>query len=214
MSYVWINPVTASMYEPKSLETFLNVHGYKRLFTSSKWPGVVKEKYKTAVELSKATVMDMRCPKIKELLDEYNLGETDQIEIPDIHPILIHCGIEAAQREDILREEKIITTPCQVLADLGNELGLPKTRFVSWRVFLKELGEEPKEIQLKASPIPPGFFEELRVHTVSLSGEEELRKYFENFRSDGVQLVEMLYCKNGCHNGDGILGCGKKECKS
>lgn len=206
MPYVWINPVTNSMYEPEILDEFLHNHGYKRFHTSVDWLAIVKEKYRLAVNDSKHTVMDMRCPKIKELLEEMKI--VSAVTIPNIKPILIHCGQEAGVREDLQGEHKIITTPCQALADMGNAMGLEHTWFVPWNKFLESIGNEPKFNIPKVSPIPPGFFEELDMKTDSITGEEEIRNYFEKGIPDGVQLVEMLYCKDGCHNGDGIKRCG------
>jgi len=205
MAYIWINPVTDNMYEPEVLNEFLCQHGYKRFQTSGDWLNIVKQKYRVAVEQATHPVMDMRCPRIKQLLDE--LGVTSDVIIPEIAPILIHCGQEAGQREDLENEEKIITTPCQALAEMGNALDLKNTRFVSWNRFVESIGSEPMGIAPKESPIPPGFFDELGLKTVSVTGEEEIRNYFENYEPGEVQLVEMLFCKNGCHNGDGIRKC-------
>ncbi len=207
MTYIWINPVTAGMYEPELLKRFLCKHGYTQLDTVNDWMQIVKEKYLNVVSQSGNTVIDMRCPRMKELLDEYHLDKQHKITIPDIAPILIHCGQEAGGRVDLKDEEKIITTPCQSLADMGNALHLHNTRFLPWNLFLQELGDEPKGVLPKESPIPPGFFEELNLRTVSISGEENIRKYFEKFVPGEAQLIELLYCKNGCHNGDGIRGC-------
>lgn len=203
MAYIWINPVTDRMYEPKVLNEFLSRHGYQRFYTSTDWLSVVKEKYRLAVEEAADTVMDMRCPKTKEVLDD--LGIKTDVLFPEIEPILIHCGQEGSKREDLSDEEKIITTPCQALADMGNALGLKNTWFVTWKSFVESTGEKPEGSLPKSSPIPPGFFEELGFQTVSITGEEEIRRYFENFKANEMQLVEMLYCKEGCHNGDGMM---------
>lgn len=205
MTYIWINPVTNSMYETEMLNKFLHQHGYKRIHASGDWPAIVKEKYRLAVENLTHPVIDMRCPKIRELLDE--LGITSDVTIPQIKPILIHCGKESGERKDLEGEEKIITTPCQALADMGNALGLKDTWFVPWNRFVERLGGGLECIPLKASPIPPGFFTELGVKTVSITGEAEILSYFQNKISDEVQLVEMLFCKDGCHNGDGVRMC-------
>lgn len=203
MAYIWINPVTESMYEPDVLNEFLHQHGFRRFHTSSDWLTIVKEKYRLATQQATQTVMDMRCPKTRGLLDE--LGITSEVIIPEIKPILIHCGQEGNEREDLQDEEKIITTPCQALADMGNALALPKTRFIPWNQFLKTIGSEPIGTAPKESPIPPGFFTGMGLKTVSITGEEEIRTYFKQGVPDDVQLVEMLYCKDGCHNGDGIM---------
>lgn len=205
MVYVWINPVTERMYEPNVLNAFLEQHGYKRFYTSGDWLTIVKEKYRLVTQQTSQIVVDMRCPKIKSLLDE--LGITSEIHIPEINPILIHCGQEGSEREDLQNEEKIITTPCQALADVGNALALPKTQFIPWNQFLKLIGSEPIGTALNESPIPPGFFNEMGIKTVSITGEEQIRAYFKQGIPNEVQLVEMLYCKDGCHNGDGIRAC-------
>lgn len=205
MPYVWINPVTESMYELDVLNEFLEKHGYQRFQVAGDWLAIVREKYGLAVSQATKTVIDVRCPKNKEMLEE--LGITSKVFIPDIKPILIHCGQEGSQREELQEEEKIITTPCQALADMGNAMRLQNTWFIPWNKFLESIGSEPIAKTLNESPIPPGFFEELAVKTDSVTGEEEIRNYFEKGIPDRVQLVEMLYCKDGCHNGDGIRGC-------
>lgn len=215
MAYIWINPVVASMYEPKTLDEFLEIYGYKQVKTSEDWLYIVKEKYRAAVNEAKGPVMDMRCPKSREVVE--NAGVVSEVTFPAIEPILIHCAREISEREDLRGEEKVITTPCQALADMGNALNLPDTRFVPWSRFLKTFDDAPLKDEetltpqtLKASPIPPGFFEGLEVQTVSLTGEDEIREYFQTQFAKGtpnnVQLVEMLFCKYGCHNGDGICG--------
>lgn len=207
MKYIWINPVTESMYEPDELNAFLARHGYAPIAVSGDWLNIVKEKYKITAGQTEQTVIDMRCPKIRELVEEYPM--VSEVTIPDIHPILIHCAKEISEREDLRGKEKIITTPCQSLADLGNALGLTETLFLPWNQFVASTGDSPDGKQQKESPIPPGFFEGTGIKTISITGEEDIRGYFENYKSGEVQLVEMLFCKNGCHNGDGVRMCEK-----
>lgn len=207
MAYIWINPVIENMYEPKVLTEFLNKHDYNQIKVTSDWLGIVRKKYSVAVHQTNEPVMDMRCPKTKEILDE--MGITSNVTIPTIEPILIHCAREISEREDLQGEEKVITTPCQALADMGNALNLLNTWFVPWNQFLKTLGGKPTGDEPKASPIPPGFFGGLEFTTASVTGEDEILEYLQNHlqkdRLEGIQLVEMLFCKGGCHNGDGII---------
>ena len=95
---------------------------------------------------------------------------------------------------------------------------------MSWKDFLSELGVilEPAP---EASPIPPGFFTGLSVPVVSLSGRDEIEEYLEersrtweteseSGRKDTASaaamnehkplLLELLYCRQGCHMGDGV----------
>ena len=207
MAYIWINPVTASMYQPNELEKYLKKHGYQRFDVETDWLLIVKNKYNDMIKNSKHTVFDCRCPKVKEMLENEKLGQ--EVIIPDIAPILIHCGIEGSERVELLNEDKIITTPCQALADMGNELQLPHTWFMTWNAFTELMGSELKGIVPEKSPIPPGFFDELKIKIDSVTGEEEIRTYLKNFVPGQAELVELLYCKEGCHNGDGIRKCRK-----
>lgn len=205
MKYIWINPVTENMYNTDELNAFLARHGYERIHIKGDWLNIVREKYKENVRQADHTVIDVRCPKIKGLAEEY--GNTTEMVIPDINPILIHCGQESSERKDLSGKEKIMTTPCQALADMGNALGLPETRFIPWNQFVASTGDSLKGIKPKASPIPPGFFDGTNLKTMSVTGEEDIRDYFKNYKPDEVQLVEMLFCEKGCHNGDGVRMC-------
>lgn len=210
MAYIWINPVTESMYESEVLTEFLQKHGYKQVKVSEDWMNIVKEKYQIAVtKASDRPVIDMRCPKTNQVLVE--LGVTSNYTTPTIEPILIHCAREISARADLQGEEKVITTPCQALADMGNALNLPNTTFVPWNQFLTILGDKPIKDsetlivrQLKESPIPPGFFDGLGIKTTSITGEEDIQAFFANNKPKDIQLLEILFCKHGCHNGDGL----------
>lgn len=204
MKYIWINPVTESMYDPEILSAFLQKNGYETVTVSTDWPKIVKEKYQDAVASAALPVVDMRCPKILGLLKK--IGIPSSVTIPEIEPILIHCGREISRREDLRGAEKIITTPCKALADMGNALCLPETTFLPWNEFLHTTRGTLAAAPPKKSPIPPGFFEGLGFSCRSITGETEIRELFQNqtFETD---LFELLFCKGGCHNGDGITGC-------
>ena len=200
MKYIWINPVTDSMYDKEALDKVLLEHGYQRIKHTNDWAKVVREKYHQEILKSGKPVMDVRCPKIKALLEESD--GCLEITVPEIAPILLHCGVECSKMEE--NGEKIITTPCQALADMGNALSLPETKFVPWNQFAKSIGMDVLQKKIESSPIPPGFFDSLPIKTASISGENEIKCYLKQEISKGIQLVEMLYCKDGCHNGDGI----------
>ena len=73
--------------------------------------------------------------------------------------------------------------------------------------FIKDLNSHNKNMvkMLDESPIPPGYFNSLDAKVTSLSGEENIVSYFKNNLHKKDDLVEMLYCTNGCNNGDGVL---------
>lgn len=210
MTYIWINPVVSSMYNPTKLNEFLQKHGYTRIEASSHWLDIVKDKYKDLSTQTSDTIIDVRCPKITSLVQEYHPSHTT---FPNIEPILIHCGREISQREDLRGVKKLITTPCKALADMGNALQLEETHFIPWNDFVQELDCAPPSSLLEQSPIPPGFFEGLGLSIHSLSEESEIRRYFEQYQPNKVQLIELLFCKNGCHNGDGIRMCNNHDAK-
>jgi hypothetical protein len=203
MKYVWINPVTDRMYEKEILDTFIRKHGYERVEITKDWLKTVREKYGEAVERSEKPVIDARCPMAVELVKkEICLSD---YELPAIEPILLHCGREIAERKMEQADEIIITTPCQALADQGNDLGYEHVRFLPWNRFLEELMDAPCNRIFRETPIPLGFFDKLNVDTVSLTGESEILTYFQKNIEKEPALIEMLYCEGGCHKGDGIL---------
>lgn len=69
------------------------------------------------------------CPEAVRLLEEIqkepeNESGIENLKVAPIEPILLHCARELSTRPDLADGEKIITTPCQSLAVLGNSLGL------------------------------------------------------------------------------------------
>ncbi|WP_455715533.1 hypothetical protein [Anaerosporobacter sp.] len=205
MQYIFINPVVDKMYNKEELNDVLQKNGYERVDVTVDWHGIVKEKYKSALDEATLPLLDRRCPLAIEEAKKQIKDKT--AEVPAIEPILIHCAMELATRETLKGKKKIITTPCESLASHGNQLQLQDTVFVSWKEFLKTLDANlvVKENALEESPIPLGYFDSLEAKTASLSGKETIEEYFSNERYKDKDLVEMLYCNGGCNNGDGVL---------
>ncbi len=205
MAYIFINPVVANMYVKEELNELLLSNGYSRIEVENDWHRIVKEKYNQTLKSTQKTILDKRCPLAIDIIREY-INEEETL-IPQIDPILIHCGIEIANREDLKGKKKIITTPCESLASYGNSKNLEDTIFISWKEFIKDLNinGKVKVKLLDESPIPPGYFNSLDAKVTSLSGKENIVSYFKNNLHKEDDLVEMLYCTNGCNNGDGVL---------
>ena len=205
MAYIFINPVVGNMYKKEELDELLLKNGYSRVEVETDWHKIVKEKYNETLKSTEKTLLDQRCPLAIDTISEY-INDEDTL-IPQIDPILIHCGIELANREDLKGKKKIITTPCESLASYGNKKNLEDTTFISWKEFIKNLNSHDKSMVrlLDESPIPPGYFDSLEAKVTSLSGEENIVSYFKNNLHKKDDLVEMLYCTNGCNNGDGVL---------
>jgi len=99
-----------------------------------------------------------------------------------------------------------VTTPCVALAHYGNSMGLPGVVFQSWNEFALEWRIDLEKKKLDASPIPPGFFEGLGVKVCQLVSKDRIDAHFApEARDAAFDLYELLFCENGCHNGDGIL---------
>ena len=204
MAYIFINPVVGNMYKKEELDELLFNNGYSRVEVETDWHKIVKEKYNETLKSTEKTLLDQRCPLAIDTINKY-INDEDAL-IPQIDPILIHCGIELANREDLKGKKKIITTPCESLASYGNKKNLEDTVFISWKEFIKNLNSHNKSMVrlLDESPIPPGYFDSLEAKVTSLSGEENIVSYFKNNLHKEDDLVEMLYCTNGCNNGDGV----------
>jgi len=205
MAYIFINPVVGNMYKKEELDELLLNNGYSRVEVETDWHKIVKEKYNETLKSTEKTLLDQRCPLAIDTISEY-INDEDTL-IPQIDPILIHCGIELANREDLKGKKKVITTPCESLASYGNKKNLEDTVFISWKEFIKNLNSHDKNMVrlLDESPIPPGYFNSLEAKVTSLSGKENIVSHFKNNLHKKDDLVEMLYCTNGCNNGDGVL---------
>ena len=131
MQYLWINPVSAGMCEEDSLKRFLERHGLTRVECRGDWGRIVRERYEASLRAG-VTLADARCPEAVRLLEEIqkepeNESGIENLKVAPIEPILLHCARELSTRPDLADGEKIITTPCQSLAVLGNSLGLENT---------------------------------------------------------------------------------------
>ena len=132
MTYLWINPVSERMISVEALERMLEKHDLTRVVCRESWGEIVLRKYRELLEHADGTFADARCPEAVSLVRSLQ----PEIQIADIEPILIHCARELAERPDLADGEKIITTPCRILADMGNKLELKDTHFVPWNRFL------------------------------------------------------------------------------
>ena len=79
MIYIWINPVVESMYDSEELNSFLNRYGYKRMHTKNDWCSIVRNKYMERVNAFKNVVIDIRCPKIMDIIEEVGICDCSMI---------------------------------------------------------------------------------------------------------------------------------------
>ncbi len=113
------------MISVEALERMLEKHDLTRVVCRESWGEIVLRKYRELLEHADGTFADARCPAAVSLVHSLQ----PEIQIADIEPILIHCARELAERPDLADGEKIITTPCRILADMGNKLELKRHTF-------------------------------------------------------------------------------------
>lgn len=201
MQYVFINPVTALMYSEKELTDQLNRAGYTPVSCNVVWRDVVRERYRQLIESDANIWADARCPRAVELVKK---SGTNAIKVAPIEPILISCARELDERDDLRDDDIVITTPCGALADAGNALRLTHTSFMTWSEFSRRAQIELVPQALSSCPVPPGFFDELPCRVVSVTGSADINRLLDRVPEPDVRLIEMLYCPEGCHNGDGV----------
>ena len=199
---VWLNPVVKNIYDFAALKEILQNKGFSVVECEKDHAQSVKNAYKNALAQSEL-IYDSRCPRAVNFI-RANFKEQAAF-ISNLNPILIESAIELSSK---LKEDEwlYVTTPCEDLAQLGRGLNLARTTFLTWRSFREQNAINLKMRSIEQSPIPPGFFTNLGVKTLSLDSKEKIENALSYKFSElkNYQIIELLYCENGCHNGDGL----------
>ena len=199
---VWLNPVVKSIYELAALKKSLQDKGFSVMECEKDHANSVKNAYKNSLA-QKKLIFDSRCPRAANFI-RANFKEQAAL-ISNLNPILIESALElSAKLKD--GEWLYVTTPCEDLAELGRRLNLARTTFLTWKSFREQNAINLKMRSIEQSPIPPGFFANLGVKTLSLDSKEKIENALSYKFSElkNYQIIELLYCENGCHNGDGL----------
>lgn len=203
--YIWLNPVVINSYPLSLLKEKVNSVGFTLVKPKQDYAEIVKNKYKDLINLSNQNqfpILDNRCPLMVDFFNhKHILGR-----LANIDPILIHIAKELANRDDLFDGYKYIITPCQSLKIIGINLCLPETIFMTWDEWVCKYGGLSVTNKLTNSPIPLGFFSDISSNVLSITNDN-LNLSLHDISN--YELVEGLYCQNGCHNGDGVL-CLKK----
>ena len=199
---VWLNPVVKNIYDFAALKEILQDKGFSVVECEKDHAQSVKNAYKNAL-IQSELIYDSRCPRAVNFIRANFKEQADLIS--NLNPILIESAIELSAK---LKEDEwlYVTTPCEDLAQLGMGLNLARTTFLTWRSFREQNAINLKMRNIEQSPVPPGFFTNLGVKTLSLSSKEKIENALSYKFSElkNYQIIELLYCENGCHNGDGL----------
>ena len=199
---VWLNPVVKNIYDFAALKEILQDKGFSVVECKKDHVKSVKNAYKNALA-QRELIYDSRCPRAVNFIRANFKEQADLIS--NLNPILIESALELSSK---LKEDEwlYVTTPCEDLAELGRGLNLARTTFLTWKSFREQNEINLEMKRLGASPIPPGFFTNLGVKTLSLSSKEKIENALSYKFSElkNYRIIELLYCENGCHNGDGL----------
>ena len=199
---VWLNPVVKNIYDFAALKEILQERGFSVVECEKDHVKSVKNAYKNAL-VQTELIFDSRCPRAVNFI-RANFKE-QAVFISNLNPILIESALELSSK---LKEDEwlYVTTPCEDLAEHGRGLNLEQTTFLTWKSFREQNAINLKMHSIEQSPISPGFFTNLGVKTLSLGSAEKIQNALSYKFSElkNYQIIELLYCENGCHNGDGL----------
>lgn len=210
LHYVWLNPVIGAM---AGTQYPLLLHQLRKLgfhpvqaTAAGAW---VHQAYRNLALGTPPLLIDARCPEVVRLVE--NDFPALLPYIAPIQPILLRCAAELYERyvaPSPQTAQLTMVTPCHILAEQGRMEFGEKIFFATWQAFAAEHDLRANYARPNASPIPPGFFRNLPLPVTEASGAAPIREllqsveaYPEQFRQ---HVLELLFCPDGCHNGDGL----------
>lgn len=205
MRYIWINPVAEKMYgkDIDRVKDDLKINQYKIVNCDSQLDNVRNE-YKLLSGKSNKTILDCRCPETITLLRNNNL--TNNFEVSEIDPILVRTS-KVLYKENIKSNEDIliITCPCTQLRNHTRNVfkDIKNIEIYTWKEFAESQGIDSLG-KIDKSPIPLGFYRKGFNKVLEISGEDEILESVSKVENNKYEVIEMLYCKDGCNNGDGL----------
>lgn len=204
--YIWLNPVTTTALTKANIDyrNLLNSCGYIYVDIDTSLINEVKDKYIDYCEDNTRTIIDARCPKAIEIIKkEYPCLCQN---VAPIEPIFITCANYLLNKWVLHDDDAILfmIAPCSSLCNHGNALFKNDVVFLTWKDFCLK-NNLHINIETDITPIPLGFFDNTSLNVAKLTGEDNIINSIDTLiSSDSKDLVEILYCPNGCHNGDGL----------
>lgn len=198
---LFFNPIIKKLLEEDDYRALFEKFELLGIDVRDSTPGItrVREEYKKLInETQQLPVIDSRCPYVVDMVRE----EFPNLEnlLAKIDPILITSA--EIEREKLGGDVELnVVAPCKGFERYTDP---EKKRYVcTWQMFKELANFYPPQKTPGSSPVPLGFFDELGVKVYSASGEENCRKLLAKYPKD-AQLLELLFCEEGCHKGDGL----------
>ena len=209
ISYLFINPVVTAMAgdEYPSLLRQISALGHRVLDCPTAATSVHAAHEIALRCASVRPLIDQRCPLIRKIVLQDYPALADQLVVTP--SILLTCASQLHEQYVATAPAKnslTVITPCQALADAGDELGLPRLTFLTWNQFAIQNALPNRLKPIDQSPIPPGFFQFDDSTILETSGESDVRNALDQAANQTcpADFLELLYCERGCHNGDGV----------
>jgi iron only hydrogenase large subunit-like protein len=209
--FVWLNPIVEKMVaaDRDRVAHILGKKGYTVVSCES-GAKKIREAYHRYIQRGVTLpAIDARCPKVVALIKEKY--PTLCSYIAPIPPILVACAEDLFSKYIEANSERAtltIVAPCIALVRYGESVFGNDIRFVTWKQFEREIDFVKQYPKLDASPVPPGFFKNLENQVAEANGSEAIEKLLVTVSSGelspSVNLLELLHCDGGCHNGDGL----------
>ena len=208
-SYLFINPVVAAMAgnEYPSLLVQISALGFNILDCPNAAESVHAAHETALRDASDRPLIDQRCPLIRRMvLQDFPALSNQLVVTPSI---LLTCACNLYEQyvaASPTSNSLTVITPCQALADAGDELGLPHLNLLTWNQFARQYALSSFVKRIDHSPIPPGFFHFTNFTVLETSGESAVRRALNDAEKHlcPADFLELLYCERGCHNGDGV----------
>ena len=207
--YVWLNPVVAAMAGDTYADLLKQLADRRfTVVTCDSSADKVRKEYRRRLQAGgERPIIDTRCPVIGQIV----LRDYPELSgrLAPVLPILL-MGAKALYHQFVETDPAgavlTMVTPCQALATSGNELFGSRVQFVAWKTFYQEHGLECAMNRVDVSPIPPGFFRYPEYQVLEGSGNGSVRQLLSMsvHKPKRADLLELLYCEGGCHNGDGM----------
>ena len=207
--YIWINPVVEAMAGPvyPSILQQITMRGFS-VVSCSTGLEKVRQDYRACLEASvNKPLIDTRCPLVGCMVNRHYPGL--RIYQAQVLPILMVCAqdlYEMYVQTSQTQADLTIVTPCSSLAEAGNDKLGNIARFITWTDFCNEQELLFRLSRAVSSPIPPGFFQFPEYRVLEASGSNAVKRLLDQsaMNPDEADLLELLYCDGGCHNGDGV----------